>query len=379
MLVDGHCAPGYESFRDVVARNAEPTGDDPGDVGCSFALVHHGELVVDLWAGLTAVDGPPWEHDTLVNMYSVGKPLAALVALDAVGRGELALDRPLAEVWHDLERHHPTTTLRHALAHRAGLPAVGGSLEADAIYSWDTMTAALADTTPWWEPGTTHGYHVNTFGFLAGHPVVGVTGRSFSELLHTRITGPAGADVAVGLGPREHHRVASVVLTSSGLDPGAAWPSTTRLERMRRNAYFNPPGLSGIGVVNSPEWRTAAVPSTNGQGTARGMAAIFARLLPEARHPLIDPGLIREATTEHSSGDDLVLGRPTRFGLGFQLHQDERPIGSSPESFGHFGFGGSMVFADPARDVACCYLINRPGDRWQNPRTLRLIDAVREI
>lgn len=145
------------------------------------------------------------------------------------------------------------------------------------------------------------------------------------------------------------------------------------------HAYFNPPGLSGLGgVMGSPAWLRAQVPSTNGQANARGVARLYGGLLgagPRQR-PWLGPGLLREATAVHADGDDLVVGRPTRFGLGFQLASPARPLGPSAEAFGHFGYGGLLGMADPAAGVAFGFLTARPGDRWRTPRTQALLDAV---
>jgi CubicO group peptidase (beta-lactamase class C family) len=91
---------------------------------------------------------------------------------------------------------------------------------------------------------------------------------------------------------------------------------------------------------------------------------------------LLDQGTIEEAAAEASAGEDRVLGRPSRFGLGFQLTQPERPLGPNRGSFGHFGAGGSVGFADPDVGLAFGYAMNRSGPRWQNPRNRALIDAV---
>jgi CubicO group peptidase (beta-lactamase class C family) len=69
--------------------------------------------------------------------------------------------------------------------------------------------------------------------------------------------------------------------------------------------------------------------------------------------------------TEQVHGQDLVLGRPSRFGLGFQLTQPERPLGPGNAAFGHFGAGGSLVFCDPDSGLAFGYVMNQLGPRWQ--------------
>jgi CubicO group peptidase (beta-lactamase class C family) len=178
--------------------------------------------------------------------------------------------------------------------------------------------------------------------------------------------------------------VATVVAPQTLLTKEEEWarafPPTGDAEhdRMVWHAYFNPSGLSGIGTVNTEAWRLAAIPSTNGHGTARAVASIYATLLGGGPPGAIWAGgaLRAEARAIHADGEDRVLGRPTRHGLGFQLSQPGRPLGPNPGSFGHYGYGGSLGFADPEAGVAFGYLMNRPGDRWKTPRTQRLIDAV---
>jgi CubicO group peptidase (beta-lactamase class C family) len=125
--------------------------------------------------------------------------------------------------------------------------------------------------------------------------------------------------------------------------------------------------------VNTRAWRGAEIPSANGHATARAVARIHGALLSGE---LLAEQTVADATAEASAGPDFVLGRPSRFGLGFQLTQPERPLGPNPRSFGHFGVGGSLGFSDPDAGVAFGYAMNRSGPRWQNPRNRALIDAV---
>jgi CubicO group peptidase (beta-lactamase class C family) len=148
---------------------------------------------------------------------------------------------------------------------------------------------------------------------------------------------------------------------------------------MRWSAYWNPPGLSGAGWVNTAAWREAELPSTNGHGTARGVARVYAALAASGTIDgvrVLDAATLRAAVAEQSSGPDLILERPSRFGLGFQLTQSERPLGPNPGAFGHFGAGGSLGFCDPAAGVAFGYVMNDLGPRFQNPRNRALIEAV---
>jgi CubicO group peptidase (beta-lactamase class C family) len=196
------------------------------------------------------------------------------------------------------------------------------------------------------------------------------------------MTGPLALDLYVGLDPADFARVADIDAPATIPDLRDQHDPLTVLtgddrEEMLLHTYFNPPGLSGIGVVNTPEWRQSAIPSTNGHATARAIAGFYAALLDGAPQPILGRELLSEAITTQSDGHDRVLDRPSRFGLGFALHQDERPVGTTPAAFGHYGYGGSLGFADPDAGIAFAYLINRPGDRWQNPRTKALLAALR--
>jgi len=121
------------------------------------------------------------------------------------------------------------------------------------------------------------------------------------------------------------------------------------------------------------------MPSTNGHATARALAAVYSALIGGAHdtgRTLLRQETLDDAIAEASAGPDAVLGRPSRFGLGFQLTQPERPLGPNPRAFGHFGAGGSLGFADPDTGLAFGYVMNGSGPRWQNPRNHALLEAV---
>ncbi|HEX2848977.1 MAG TPA: serine hydrolase domain-containing protein [Acidimicrobiales bacterium] len=373
--VEGRCDARFRAVRDAFERNFI----EHRELGAAVCVIVDGDPVVDLAGGWRdEARSHPWAPDTLVNVFSVGKGLASACALLLVDRGVIALDEPLARAWAEMAGEgRDAITLRHVLSHRAGLPAIREPLAPDAMLDWHTMTAALARTVPWWPPGSAHGYHVNTFGFLVGEVVRRAAGCSVGTFLRDEIARPFGADVHVGLPRSEHARVADFVWprpsTVDGTGPATApaVPAVALSNEMALLAYSNPAGVSGAGFVNTPEWRAAELPSTNGHATAAGVASAYAGL-PR----LLSAGILGEATTEHSAGDDLVLGRPSRFGLGFQLPQPERPLGPNAATFGHFGAGGALGFLDPVAGVAFGYVTNEMGPRWQNPRNRGLIDAV---
>jgi CubicO group peptidase (beta-lactamase class C family) len=271
--------------------------------------------------------------------------------------------------------------VRDVLCHRAGVPAIRRELGNDALWDWDTMAAAIAETEPWWPPGTRHGYHVNTYGYVTGELARRRSGQLPGEWLAQRVAGPLGADLAWGLPAAEQLRCAEVVWEID-LTPVIEQPHRALGEdadTMGVLAYFNPPGFSGIGVVNSAEWRATQVPSTNLHATAGGIARVYAVLAAGGTLDgvtVIDRDVLAEATTTQSEGFCPFLDRDVSFGLGFQPTRADRPFGPNAGSFGHYGTGGALGFADPSAGLAFGYVMNSVRPRWQNARNQALIDAL---
>ncbi len=371
-------------MRDALADNFR----ERGELGAAVAVTIDGRPVVDIWGGWAdEARTRPWERDTLVDVFSVGKAMVALCVLILVERGQVDLDAPVATYWPQFSAQgKDDVRVRALLAHRAGLPAIRRDLDDSAIYDWDLIAGALAAEEPWWEPGSAHGYHVNTFGFLAGELVRRVSGDSIGGFFDREVAQRLEADFRFGFGPDQDGRVAEYVfagespkLTAEGAEEGQVVDDDQDRRFLLSRVYLNPPGLSGIGTVNTRAWRAAEIPSANGHATARAVARIYSALASGGAVDgirILDPDTIDEAIAEASSGPDFVLGRPSRFGLGFQLTQPERPLGPNPRSFGHFGVGGSLGFADPDAALGFAYTLNRSGPRWQNPRNRALIDAV---
>lgn len=380
-VLAGECDPRFAAVRDAFAANFR----DEGEHGAAVSAIVAGRPVVDLWGGhVDAARTRPWQRDTLVNAFSVGKGILALLTLVCVEAGELDLDAPVAAGWPEFAAEDKgRLSVRGLLAHRAGLPAVREPLAPDELYDWDLVCARLAAQRPFWEPGAAHGYHVNTWGFLVGERLRRATGRGPGELLRERLTGPLEADYHWGLPRADHARVSPSFVPEipPGVDPldvvGHA-PGDPEHDLMIRHTYFNPPGISGFGTVNTAAWREAAIPSTNGLASARGIARLYAALATAggAAGVKVSASLLAEASRVHSDGDDRVLGRPSRFGLGFQLGRPGKPFGPNPSAFGHHGYGGSLGLVDPEAGLAFGYVTNKPGERFRTARTDGILRAL---
>jgi CubicO group peptidase (beta-lactamase class C family) len=372
--VSGRCDPAFGPVGEAFAANFA----DRGEVGAAVCVIVAGEVVVDLAGGWSdAARSVPWRADTLVDFYSAGKAVVSLLALRLVDEGRVGLDSPLASYWPEFAQGgKEAVTLRQVLCHRAGVPAVRSRLTDDDLWHWDRMTGALAATEAWWEPGTRHAYHTNTFGHLVGEVVRRVSGELPGDRLRRTVSGPLAAELWFGVPASEQHRCAEVIWAYDGPVPDldalpAGLPDDVLMNVL---AHFNPPGYSSVGVVNSARWRAAQVPSTNGHGSATGLARLYDALLQPGT--LLSAGLLDDATRVHSQGPCPILGEDVAFGLGFTPTTPRRPLGPNPRSFGHFGSGGALGFADPDARVAFGYVMNHVVPRWRSPRNQALMDAV---
>ncbi len=369
--ISGTCDRRFAAVREAFRANFA----ERGEVGAAVTVLVAGTPVIELvggWADQARTR--PWQQDTLVDVYSVGKALVALLALRSVDRGLLGLDEPVASVWPEFAAGgKASATVRHALCHRAGVPAIREPLTNDDLWRWERMTSALASTDAWWEPGTRHAYHTNTYGHLIGELVHRTTGELPGAVLR-EVAGPLGAEVYFGVPADQQSRCAEVCWASGGRSPDLLSGDLTDEERMVNLGYVNPPGYSSLGVVNTAAWRGAQVPSTNGHATATGIARVYAALLEPGR--LLSPDLLAEAVRPQSVGFCPVLGEEVTFGLGFKPTVPRRPFGPNAGSFGHFGTGGAVGYADPVAGVAFGYAMNHVIPRWQSSRNRSLVDAL---
>ena len=369
--IGGWCAERFTAVRAAFAANFA----ERGEVGAAVCVVVDGVVVADLVGGWAdEARSREWAPDTLVNVYSVGKALIGLLALRLVDQGLIGLDDPVAAVWPEFATGGKAgATVRHALSHQAGVPAIREPLTNADLQDWGRMTEALAATPAWFEPGSRPVYHTNTYGHLVGEIVRRVGGSMPGEQLRS-LAASLGADMWWGVPLDVQQRCADVIWAAPGGLRAFETSGLTGEAEMIALGYANPPGYSSVGVVNTTAWRSAQVPSTNCHATATAIAQVYAALLEPGR--LLAADLLAEASRPQAHGFCPVLGEEATFGLGFKPTVPRRPFGPNPRSFGHFGTGGALGFADPDAGVAFGYVMNHVIPRWQSTRNRALIDAV---
>ena len=351
--IHGHADPAFASVRDGFAKNFAE-----GDLGASCVVIHGDDTVVDLWGGHRDVAATrPWERDTIVNVWSTTKMMAALCVLMLHDRGELSVDDPVARLWPEFADNGKAGVLvRHVLSHTAGVPGYDEPLTEEEMYDTRRCAERLAEQAPWWEPGTASGYHSSTQGVLLGEIVRRVDGRSLGAFFREEVAEPLGADFHIGTPDSAFERIAE--MRTDEIDT-AVITGTSIAARVSQGEP------SHASMVNTDRWRRFEQPASGGHGNARSVATVVSCLARDGRVgdvQLLSPATIERCFEVQADGTDLVLGLETRFGIGFGMPSAGMPMGVNDRTLFWAGWGGSMAVVDVENQLTVAYVMNRMQD-----------------
>lgn len=388
-----HCDPRFARVREVFERQFA----DGEELGAGFAVHLDGELVVDLWDGLAdRRTGRAWERDTPAFAYSCTKAITAAVLLRLAEQGLVDVSAPVADVWPEFAAGGKrSVTVAHLLSHQAGLPAIDDRVPVEEFEDHPAIAARLARQEPVWEPGTAHGYHALTYGFLIGEVVRRVSGKSVGDLVAAEIAGPLHLDLWVGAPDDVVARAARLKAadrpapgtrpaTPAGRTPAAAGEGVPDLMAEMARAALDPgslmnralgnPGMHLLeGGANNPVILRAGWPAAGVVTTARGLAGFYRALIAGE---ILRPETLRDATRRRVDGPDRVLFVQSSFGLGFMRPSMMFPMPSAT-AFGHSGMGGSLGMGDPEHGLGIGYIMNRMSNTATGGlRALNLVQAV---
>ena len=379
--INGTVQDGYGKVADAFGANF----DDYEELGAAFALYVDGDCKVDVWAGVAdKTTGRAWEEDTLQLVFSTTKGAAAVCVAQLVEAGKIDYDAPVASYWPEFAAEgKDAITVCQLLSHQGGLPYVDAPLTFDDVLAVDPVVAALAAQKPVWVPGSAHGYHALTYGWLAGELVRRVDGRRIGQYFAEEVAAPLGLEFWIGLPESEEPRVSRLEQSPPPSDPAVLelmmsvmGPGTNGFKALTMNGALN--GFGGESPFNLRAVHATEMPAANGITTARSLARMYAATVSEVDGVrLIDDVTMKAASAEQVNGPDECLVADTQFGCGFMLHGTLTPM-LSERSFGHAGAGGSLGYADPDAKVGYGYVMNQMGGGLTgDPRTIGLTTAVR--
>ena len=331
--VQGNYDPAFtkleEFFQEKISSGEE--------VGASINININGKDVVDIWAGHADEEKTkPWTADTITNVYSSTKTIAAIAILLAHERGLLSVDDPVAKHWPEFAANGKENVLiRHVMSHTSGVSGWEGPITMEEVCDVPTSTARLAAQAPFWEPGTASGYHATTQGHLLGEIIRRATGVPMAQFVATELATPTKADFQIGAQESDWPRIAPVIPPP----PPAFDIDQLDKDSVMFKSFFNP--RTDANFSRDPLWRKADMSAVNGHGTAKGLNRIL-RLVTLAGTEHDQAKLLSSKTVEQifrvqSEGVDQAL-------MCFWT-----------------GWGGSFAICDLQRGVTFSYVMNKMG------------------
>jgi CubicO group peptidase (beta-lactamase class C family) len=390
-----------DELRQRIAPLFEGNFEKLGDLGAAVSVWQNGKPLLHLWGGFRdARREHPWTDDTLVLIWSATKGLGSACLLHVLQENKIEIDRPVAEFWPEFgQAGKKTITMAQLLSHQAGLAALDRQVD---VLDYRAVIEALEKQEPNWPPGSAHGYHARTFGFLLDELVRRIAKSSLGEYWRQNFAGPLQLDLWIGLPEKENSRVATIYAPKvgkasqpkhrqSGPPVGRTRPvassdfyaDVVTKGTFAHKVFVSPYGLQAVSAMNKPEIRARPLVSFGGIGGANSLAKFYAMLANGGEldgRRFFSEKTINWMRTTLTDGLDRVFGIPTAFAAGFMKDSKVAPrriFGISTSSFGHPGAGGSHAFADPENGIGFAYVMNQmERSVLPNEKSLRLVDAI---
>ena len=371
-----------------------------GELGAAISIWQNGKELIELHGGFRdARREQRWTKDTIVLIWSATKGIGSACLLHVLQEHQIDIEPRVREFWPEFaQAGKETITLGQLLSHQAGLAALDRKVD---LLDYAAVTDALAKQEPNWPPGTAHGYHARTFGFLVDELVRRISGIKLAEYWRKTFAEPLGLDLWIGLPEKENARVATIYAPKAGQQPEpkdrqsgppVGWTRPVASSdfyadlatkgTFAHKVFTSPFGLNAISAMNKPEIRALPIVSFGGIGSASALAKFYAILANGGRmdgREFFSESTITWMKMALSDGIDRVFQIPTAFSAGFM--KDSRrghPIfGKSVEAFGHPGAGGTHALADPENGISFAYVMNQMERRvLPDEKSLRLVDAI---
>ena len=357
--VHGQWDPRFEKLPQLLQSFIE----SEEELGASLAVDVGGKSLVDIWGGYADTQRTrPWQRDTITNVFSTTKTISALAALLLVDRGHLDVNAKVSKYWPEFaENGKEDIEVRHILSHTSGVSGWDDRMSLEDVCNTRKAAERLAAQPRWWPPGTASGYHAWTYGHLIGELVLRTTGLSLKDFVVKEIAGPLNSDFQIGALEKDWPRISNVVPPPSASQGDAPKPEPNSIPE---KSFANP--VPQASFTWNPVWRNADLGSANGHSNARAIVQILSKVTNGAQ--VNGKRFLSQETTdlifqEQARGDDLVVGIPLRFGIGFGLVGDGDTFVDNWLPAGRIcywgGWGGSLAIMDFDRQVTISYAMNK--------------------
>ena len=408
--IEGEVAPGFESVKELYVRQMQQSAE----INTQLCVYHRGKRVVDLWC--TASGDEAYSADSLANIFSSGKSLAAVAMASLVGRGLLQYDAPVSTYWPEFKGGgKDDLTVADVLRHEGGMAAFSKSLDPVDLLAENikqnkvgAVIEGLSVRFPD-EDGRKREYHAVTRGWILNeiYRRADPAGRTIGEFLRDDLRGPLGADVIMGVAQEELGRVSPVKPLPVGLllretfKPAFMGRRTTHgalrifarlaklLPALRHSTTRKAPppfkGMQRVNFFNEPAVAMGETPSAAANASARGLAKVAAMMAAggtfEGREYISAEGWAEMHAHPLKASMGFSDSNFTQGGVNFFTHQGPE-ASEIDRSFNHgrvgfygwMGFGGSIFQWNPEQEIGFAFvptalhvldLFNERGEAYQ--------------
>merc|ERR1712130_1069288 len=200
--IEGTVAPGYESVKELFEENFR-TGRETSAQLCVYVGE---EKVVDLWGSIKDKD---FSGDSITNVFSSTKSLAAIALASLVDRGLLNYSDKISKHWPEFGQNgKEDVTVADLMRHEAGLASFDTSLTPEDFsregIKMNKVGEAVARQSQDFPPdGNRRQYHAVTRGWVINEIFrrVDPSGSTIGEYLESHVSKPFKAGVHIGGNP----------------------------------------------------------------------------------------------------------------------------------------------------------------------------------
>ena len=338
------------ALKKIVERFDDLVTEKHWHPAAQLVILRHGRVVLDRVIG-NGRDGKPIDHETPFYTFSVSKPFMGMCVHKLIEEGRVELDERICTYWPEFGcKGKETATVRHAFLHLAGIPSPHLYWQVPLWPSWKLVTRAVAGYEAVYPPGTVAHYHLLNYGFMLGEVLRRVTGMMPHEYFLRNFSQPLGLK-----------------------NTWMRIPEKEILRTPRLISYSKEHDLT-VKVFDLPVMRKAVIPAASIHSNARELAIFYQMLLnggEYAGRQLLTKETIKKAVSSGYHGQEANESGIVNFGFGFQLGGSDvflkdtqgRKVpffgrGGTEKTFGHYGLGSCMVWADPVADVVVAFTTN---------------------